>query len=352
VFGHDQVRFFSDEIKYAIKGRAIANLEEYLALDRSGRGTPLREKERRAVYAVYERYQEYLRAHGLWDFDDYVIEALRLVESGRVPGQYMAAVVDEMQDLTEAVMRLIRRIILSGSNDLFLVGDGLQRIYPGGYALGRLGINITGRGTLLRKNYRNTQEILRAAHAMMSGQSFDDMDEQESEAPDPEFSVRRGDVPVLYQTRSPEQELDWIRRRIGELKTERGYEDRDFALLYRWRRPYKDLIEQRLSQNVQLMEIQRDPSTYFGRGTKHTTFHSAKGLEFKVVFVVGVTDGRFVPRDDLSLEDEEFADYMARERRLLYVAMTRARDLLYLTCSSGQPSRFLADVPSECLKRE
>jgi len=344
--------FFTDEIKYAIKGRAIAVLEEYLALDRSGRGTALQATERRAVYAVYEAYQVYLQARGLWDFDDYIVEALRLVESGRMPKQYMAAVVDEIQDLTEAEMRLIRAIIPSGSNDLFLVGDGLQRIYPGGYALGQLGINITGRGTLLHKNYRNTHQILRAAHAMMDGRRFDDMDDAESKVSEPEFSVRQGDVPVLHRAKSPEQELNWILSKIAELKKQKGYKNRDIALLYRWRRPYQDLIRQRLAQQVQPVEIQRDATTYFGPGAKYTTFHSAKGLEFKVVFLVGVTDGQFVPRDDWSLEGEELADYMALERRLLYVAMTRARDLLYLTCSRGQPSRFLADVPDEYLKRE
>jgi superfamily I DNA/RNA helicase len=344
--------FFADEIKYAIKGRAISSLEEYLALDRSGRGTPLRESERRSVYAVYEAYHKSLQARGLWDFDDFIVEALRLVEAGRVPDQYMAAIVDEIQDLTEAVMRLIRGIIPSGTNDLFLVGDGLQRIYPGGYTLGHLGIDITGRGTLLRKNYRNTQEILRAAHAMTQGQLFDDMDDQESEVFEPEFSVRQGEVPLLHRARNPEQELKWVRNKIAELKAEKGYKDRDFALLYRWRTPYQDLIHQYLSKQVELVEIQRDAATYFGSGAKHTTFHSAKGLEFKVVFVVCVTDGQFVPRDDWTLKGEELADYMARERRLLYVATTRARDLLYLTCSRGQPSRFLADVPTEYLKRE
>jgi len=344
--------FFADEIRFAIKGRAIATLQEYLSIERSGRGSPLQETGRKAVYAVYEAYQEYLRPRGLWDFDDYVVEALRLVEAGQVPDQYMAAVVDEIQDLTDAVMHLIRRIIPPGVNDLFLVGDSLQRIYPGGYTLGRLDIDITGRGTRLRKNYRNTQEILRAAHAMMQGKHFDDMDDQESEVPEPEFSVRQGEMPLLHRARNSEQELKWVRSKIAGLKAEKGYKNRDFALLYRWRTPYQDLIHQYLSKQVELVEIQRDAATYFGPGAKHTTFHSAKGLEFKVVFVVGVTDGQFVPRDDWTLEGEELADHMARERRLLYVAMTRARDLLYLTCSRGQPSRFLADVSDEYLKRE
>jgi superfamily I DNA/RNA helicase len=344
--------FFQDEIKHAIKGKAIDNLDAYLKLDRSGRGTPLQESEREAVYAVYRGYQESLEAQGLCDYDDFIVNALELVEAGRGPACYQAAVVDEIQDLTAAVMRLIRLLVPEGPNDLFLVGDGLQRIYPGGYVLGRLGIDITGRGTLLRKNYRNTQEILRAAHAMMRDQRFDDMDEETSEAPEPELSMRSGELPVLHRARDPEAELAWIRRKIADLKAQEGYRDRDFAILYRWRRPYQRLIEQHLSGELELVEIQRDPATYFGPGAKHTTCHSAKGLEFKVVFVVGVTDNRFVPRDDWSLEGEELADYLARERRLLYVAMTRARDRLYMACSRGLPSRFLADVPDGYLRTE
>lgn len=344
--------FFEDEIRYAVKGRAISSLPAYLGLDRSGRGTALQEAEREAVYAVYRGYQEHLVEQGLCDFDDFVVRALELVEGGHKPDGYQAAVVDEIQDLTAAVMRLIRRIVPEGPNDLFLVGDGLQRIYPGGYVLGRLGIDITGRGTLLRKNYRNTEEILRAAHAMMRDQRFDDMDEEESELAEPEFSMRSGELPVLHRAPDPERELRWVSSRIAALKAEKGYRDRDFAVLYRWRRPYQGLIRQHLPPQVELVELGRDAATYFGPGTKHTTFHSAKGLEFKVVFVVGVTDGRFVPRDDWSLGGDELAAYLARERRLLYVAMTRARDLLYLTCSRGLPSRFLSDVPDGFLKIE
>ena len=204
----------------------------------------------------------------------------------------------------------------------------------------------------MRKNYRNTQEILRSAHTMMASLRFDDMDDAESEVPEPEFSVRHGDLPILHRCISPDDEVQWIRNEIDRLKRERNCQDRDFALLYRWRYPYQDLIGRYLSQQVELVELQRDASSYFGPGVKHTTFDSAKGLEFKVVFVVGVIDGQCVPRDDWRLEGEELKDYMARERRRLYVAMTRARDLLYLTYSRGQPSRFLAEVPAHYLRRE
>jgi superfamily I DNA/RNA helicase len=186
---------------------------------------------------------------------------------------------------------------------------------------------------------------------MMSGQRLDDMDEGEDELPEPKFSVRSGELPALRRFPGPEQEMRWIGTKIQELKAQRGYGNRDFALLYRWRRPYQELIVQHLSPGVQLVELGRDASTYFGPGAKHTTFHSAKGLKFKVVFVVGAADGHFVPKDDWTLQGEELEDYLARERRLLYVAMTRARDLLYLTCSRGRASRFLSDVPVEYLAR-
>lgn len=344
--------FFLEEIAYSIKGRAIASLEDYLSLGRAGRGTGLQQAERRAVFAVYQGYQDELRRRGLWDFNDFVLETLRLIEAGDVPTGYSAAVVDEIQDLTEAISRLVHRIVPDGADNLFLVGDGLQRIYPGGYSLAKLDINVVGRSTLLRRNYRNTQEIMRAAHMMMRGQKVDDLEEAEETAVEPEYSVRHGDLPTLRCFPTPDEEIAWIAQSIAELKTSRGYQDRDIALLYRWRVPYQRLICQLLPATVESVELRRDAMTYFGQGAKHTTFHSAKGLEFKVVFVVGVTDGALVPRDDWSLEVEALEEYLARERRLLYVAMTRARDLLYLTCSRGQPSRFLNAIPPEYIRRE
>ena len=80
------------------------------------------------------------------------------------------------------------------------------------------------------------------------------------------------------------------------------------------------------------------------------TMHSAKGLEFPVVFVVGVEEGIF-PGIRAIGEPEE----MEEERRLCYVAMTRAKERLYMTCASqrmlfgrtnaNRPSRFLGEIP-------
>ena len=86
------------------------------------------------------------------------------------------------------------------------------------------------------------------------------------------------------------------------------------------------------------------------------TMHSAKGLEFPTVFVVGIEEGLFPGQRSIGEPDE-----MEEERRLCYVALTRAKERLYLTCASqrmlfghtmsNRPSRFVEEIPPRYLER-
>jgi DNA helicase II / ATP-dependent DNA helicase PcrA len=86
------------------------------------------------------------------------------------------------------------------------------------------------------------------------------------------------------------------------------------------------------------------------------TVHSAKGLEFRTVFISGLEEGLF-PHDQSMYENNGLEE----ERRLMYVAVTRARERLYLTHAQsrmlhgqvryGIPSRFLDEIPEKLLKR-
>jgi DNA helicase-2/ATP-dependent DNA helicase PcrA len=78
-----------------------------------------------------------------------------------------------------------------------------------------------------------------------------------------------------------------------------------------------------------------------GREVNLMTIHLAKGLEFDSVFIAGVAEG-FMPHGR-SLDNE---DSLEEERRLMYVAMTRARKKLYLSFH-GIPSRFIGEIPAE-----
>jgi superfamily I DNA/RNA helicase len=206
-------------------------------------------------------------------------------------------------------------------------------------------------GLYYGKITRNTQQILQVAHAMMENTSFDDMDDEPSEAQIPEYSVRTGAVPRIRGFQSVEKELGWISKEIQRLISIENYSEKDIAIVYRYSPPYEKPIEEIIGANFTLVKLKKDAETYFGNGIKYSTFHSVKGLEFKVVFIVGVTDGWMVPKDKWDLNESALDDYLERERRLLYVAMTRARDLLYFSYSRGVASRFLNNIPEEMLKR-
>ncbi|MCG0278795.1 MAG: UvrD-helicase domain-containing protein, partial [Thermanaeromonas sp.] len=104
------------------------------------------------------------------------------------------------------------------------------------------------------------------------------------------------------------------------------------------------------------------------------TLHAAKGLEFPVVFITGVDDGiiphtgrldegKGVTREkELPREKNQFLEELEEERRLFYVGITRAKEVLVLISARArtvygrralfQPSRFLRDIPSDCLKKK
>jgi DNA helicase-2/ATP-dependent DNA helicase PcrA len=105
-----------------------------------------------------------------------------------------------------------------------------------------------------------------------------------------------------------------------------------------------DELLERLSLLQAADEIENKPAS--GREVNLMTIHLAKGLEFDSVFIAGVAEG-FLPHGR-SLDDEAGLE---EERRLMYVAMTRARKNLYLSFH-GIPSRFVNEIPEDCVVLE
>jgi hypothetical protein len=327
--------YWREEIDHVVKGRGIASFEEYAIVPRRRRRASLRRPHRQAVWALYEAYEAIRTERGVHDFND--VLSLALAEARRDTGQhrYTAVIVDEVQDLTLVGVRLLHALVGDAPNGLLLVGDGQQAVYPGGFRLSDAGIDIRGdRAQVLRTNYRNRKEILDAALAVVADDAFEDIDGLRTPGRrDVELTYHDGEVVrVSKPTRAEHDQalLDALRALPPAARA-------DTAVLCPSMRAighYQGLLT-RAGIAVCLLEH------YDGRpvdGVKLGSYRRAKGLEFKRVYL---------PEHDTALSNDPrthatWPSETERERNelfrsQLFVAMTRARDVLWLGSVRRQP---------------
>ena len=169
--------FYADEFDQIVLANGITTEAKYLRVPRAGRGTPLRRAQRARVWPVFEDYRLNLLLQGGKEMDDAYRAAAALLAEDRGGLAYTAAIVDEAQDMGAQAYRLLRTLVPEGPNDLFIVGDGHQRIYGRSrVVLGRCGIRIVGRSHKLRLNYRTTEETRAWAVRLLDGREIDDLD--------------------------------------------------------------------------------------------------------------------------------------------------------------------------------
>ncbi|MCC2275601.1 UvrD-helicase domain-containing protein [Streptomyces sp. ET3-23] len=319
--------YWREEIDYVIKGRGITRFEDYATLRRIRRRTNLRRAHREAVWELYEEYERIRTERGVHDFND--ILSLALAECLENPGcsPYAAVIADEVQDLTLVGVRLLHALVGDTPNGLLLVGDGQQSVYPGGFRLSDAGIDVRGdRGQVLRTNYRNAKEILDAALAVVAEDAFDDIDGTRTAGHrDVDLTYHDGKVTrAVFRTAAAQDEaLLEALRALGPS----GWPDS--AILCRSHREtshYRDLLNR---SGIPLCPLDR----YDGHpvaAVKLGTYRRAKGLEFKHVHL----PDHDIRTDGSADSNAPDADVMRERQELwrtqLFVAMTRARDTLWL----------------------
>ncbi len=329
-----------------IDAQGITTWDEYRDAERRGRGRPLSVKDRKHLWSVIEQLQADLAAESRDSFRGLCARALRHLAARRVASPFDAIVVDEVQDLKPVELRFLAALATKDGvpPNLMLLGDAGQRIYPGGFSLRALGIDVRGRSRVLRINYRTTDQIRRAADRILES-SCDDLDEG-AERRDGTRSLLRGPAPELCGFASQAEEADWIAERI-RLLGDRGLAPNDIAVFARSRNAL-DALRARLDQRGIPRRELSDADTGGVQGVNLGTMHRAKGLEFKAVFVAGCSKGqlpaRSAQRSTADEADREIA--LSRERSLLYVSLTRARDEAFVTWT-GEPSPFLARLLPE-----
>ena len=175
-------QYLQDEISKVIKGRALGSLDAYLEVSRTGRQAPMGPRQRAQVWELMEVWNDEMDRRGVVDFPDRILRALHYARRLPQP-RYSSIIVDEAQDLTLAGLLLLRALVNAPTPDvdrpdgLLILGDGAQRIFAGGYTLRQAGVEVRGRTTILKTNYRNTGQIMEAAMAVAGDISIQDLDE-------------------------------------------------------------------------------------------------------------------------------------------------------------------------------
>ena len=328
--------FLRQEWEQVIQTNEIQTASEYLKVSRIGRGRTLSRLQRQRVWSVCEQYVEALLRRGKAEWSGIIRDARGLLELNKPLLPYRAVVVDEAQDFHAEEWKLLRAIVPAGPNDLFLVGDAHQRLYGHKVTLRSCGVQVQGRSSRLRINYRTTEEIRSWAMRMLSGVEIDDLDGGKEEEKGYK-SLLSGPQPEIHHLGSRQAELEFIGSRIRALLGQHPAEH--ICLAARTNKLLRDDYQPMLAElgiGCTLLDERED-----GGGVRLGTMHRVKGLEFPVMILAAI-NAKYLPLPVPGLEDDLIskADHEERERSLLFVAATRARDLLIVT-GWGKPSPFL-----------
>lgn len=326
--------FLYDEYIDVIVYNNILDQETYLRQSRIGRSKSISRKQRMEVWTLKEEYEKLKKEHNVVDrLELFNRLANYLTDNDIHP--YTNVIVDEFQDFSNPELRFIRALVAKGQNDLFIVGDPYQRIYRGRRLnFSTVGIDIRGRSRRLKVNYRTTEEIKKVAVSVIKGLNFDDMDGGE-ESQKGYVSLMHGESPVYKLLGSAAEEIDAIISYINEC-IESGAKPEEICIAAYSLGLTKDLQNAMHQKGMDPFIWKNRGFTGNKNGVRMCTLHSIKGLEFRVVIVMGVNE-RNIPsvasaeHPFPTLDKFEKNDYLMQFRSLLYVAITRARQCVLIT---------------------
>ncbi len=288
----------------------------------------------RLLSQVIQAWNEGLRREGLVDFEDMLNQAIDLIEAGAWPSPYRLIMVDELQDTSVARARLVKALLDRATDTLlFAVGDDWQSIYR--FAGSDLSVmsgfeRWFGPSDVcyLTRTFRSPQALCDIASTFVMKNTAQITKRVVSDRPGPESPVTVQIVSRYGYVQAVEQHLQAL--------DDAATEDLSVLILGRYRadqKPVSALAERHWSH----LRVTTD------------TVHRAKGAEADHVIVLNVVEGAFPStiRDDpllgLALPNmETFPD--AEERRLFYVAITRARQSVLLVTEELHESPFVLEL--------
>lgn len=350
LISQENINFLSEEIDW-IKSCRYLERETYLNTDRTGRMSigenkfrlPKNSEARNAVFDLYLAYENCLAAKGFTDFKTSALRVLEAFEAHKLlPDKYTHVIVDESQDFTRVQLELVRFLYdeKAPHGSIMFIADAAQSIYTHSWLSSQsfksIGFDMSGRSQILSKNYRTTYEIAQAAYSLIEK---DDALSGNDNFVKPAAIERHGEKPLYQQFQDSEAEAAFIAERIKALLSDTEYTLKDMVVAGA-NTPYLEHIKNYLlAHGIEAGIFDKNQPCFTEEKVVLYTLHSIKGLEFPVIFIAGINDG-ILPynKEQLSIG-----------RRLFYVGMTRAKNLLYLS-SGATPSVYMEEMDHALLR--
>ena len=334
------LRFLETEWEQVVDSWQLTSWEAYRDVSRLGRKTRLPEQQRRTLWSLFEQVQSALQADNLVTSSGiFSVLATRFSESEQLPFDF--CVVDEAQDINVQQLRFLSTFSKKRADGLFFAGDLGQRIFQQPFSWKSLGVDIRGRSKTLRINYRTSHQIRMKADRLLDSE-IADVDGVVEERLGT-VSVFNGPEPTIMTLASKEEEIkavgNWLNARV-----ENGIKPHEIGMFVRTAKEIERVKAAVSAANLSCVILDERVETRANH-VSAATMHLAKGLEFCAV-VVMACDDEVIPlqeRIETVSDDSELEEVYNTERHLLYVACTRARDHLLLTCA-GNSSEFIDDL--------
>ena len=321
--------YISEEIVLIIEGRGIASFEEYKSVNRIGRGTGLTERQRRAVWDLYELSRDWIREQRKITWSSIRKIALDDALSGAGP-RFDYLIIDEAQDLTPVMLRLCLALVQDKSS-VFMAADMSQTIYNHSFSYSKVheDLDVSRRTRLLKRNYRTTEEIVRGALEVIENTDAGDTETLLQQC------VKNGPKPVLYSHDASDSQLDFIVQYIRDNSRQMKLPTGATAILCPTNNMAKHVANECQKRGL--------PATYMPSSNvqlevpevKVMTMHASKGLEFPMVVIPFMTR-RYMPGQIHFDTAEKQLEFERGQRRLLFVGATRAMRRLLITSELEQ----------------
>jgi superfamily I DNA/RNA helicase len=318
-------RFLMDEWHTIVDAHQLNSLDDYRNASRIGRRSRLSATQRDTLWPFFANFITRLAENNqITQEQAYTKLAEHIRESG---SPYDHAIIDEAQDLSVSQLKFFAAIGGDQQESLFFAGDIGQRIFQKPFSWLSLGIDIRGRSSTLKVNYRTSHQIRSQADRLLDSELQD---------PDGNTESRRHTVSAFN---GPQPSIQILDTKAAEAKALRiwldqqhtaGIKTSEIAIFVRSNDqiPYAN----KLIANHELQPV-------------IVPMHDAKGLEFRSVAIVACNED-IIPLESRTADASDIHELQTiheTERHLLYVATTRARENLLIT-AQAPGSEFLADL--------